>query len=221
MKNTILLSCLACLALSACNEQQPKSEVVTVTDTTLVSTQEEPKKEKEWIPIDSAEGMKAYMEYAKIGDEHKELAKWDGKWTGDYTMWETEGGKPFKTTLQSTNKMILEGHYQQSSYKGNMMGMNFEGIGITGYDNALKKYISTWTDNMGTGIMKLEGTRDEASKSTTYTGTSKNPANGMDCEVKQVLTDIDDNTQKLEMYGPDPKTGNQFKNMEILLKRSK
>ena len=32
-----------------------------------------------------------------------------------------------------------------------MMGMPFEGIGRTGYDNVTGKYWSTWIDNMSTG----------------------------------------------------------------------
>lgn len=222
MKKSTLTLGLACMILAACTKQEPQSENIesTTVDTTAAAVSTEGEK-KEWIPIDSAEGMKAYMEYAKTGDEHKELAKWDGKWKCETTMWESKDSKPFTTTLNGVNKMILDGHYQQASYEGSMMGMTFKGVGITGYDNHLKKYITVWSDNMGTGIMKLEGTRDESSKSTTYAGSVKNPANGLDCEVKQVMTDVDDNTQKMEMYGSDPKTGEPFKTMEIVMKRSK
>lgn len=222
MKKSTLWLGLACLLMAACSEQKHKlenEETTTTVDTTAIVSSKEEK--KEWIPIDSAEGMKAYMEAAKLGDEHKELAKWDGKWTGQITMWETNGGKPYTSNLQATNKMILDGHYQLANYEGPMMGMTFKGTGITGYDNTLKKYIMTWADNMTTGIMKMEGDRDAATKTTTYIGTSKNPANGLDCEMKQVITDVDDNTQKTEMYGPDPKTGEQYKTMEIVMKRSK
>jgi len=37
------------------------------------------------------------------------------------------------------------------------MGMPFEGMGLDGYDNASKEYISIWIDNMGTGIMYMKG----------------------------------------------------------------
>ena len=39
-----------------------------------------------------------------------------------------------------------------------MMGQPFTGIGVTGYDNHAKKYLSTWIDSMGTGIFSMEGT---------------------------------------------------------------
>lgn len=219
MKKSTIAVCVALMALAACKEEKSNTEEVSSIDTTATSTQSSGK--KEWVPIDSAEGMKAYEAYATPGNEHKELAKWDGKWTGESTMWMTAGGQPMKSTLKATNKMINGGRYQMATYTGNMMGMTFEGTGITAYDNYLKKYITIWVDNMGSGIMKMEGTRDEAAKALVFTGTSKDPVNGNDCEMKQVLTDVDENTQKMEMYSPDPKTGEPFKSMEIILKRSK
>jgi hypothetical protein len=35
--------------------------------------------------------------------------------------------------------------------------MPFEGISTLGYDNAKKTFFSTWIDNMGTGMMVMEG----------------------------------------------------------------
>ena len=74
---------------------------------------------------------------------------------------------------------------------------------------------------MGTGVMKMEGPWDEATKSTTLTGTSIDPSTGREYEFKEVYKIIDDNNQLMEMYGPDPKTGKQFKTMEIKLTRKK
>ena len=39
-----------------------------------------------------------------------------------------------------------------------MMGQPFSGVGIDGYDNLRKKYVTTWIDTMGTGIFSMEGT---------------------------------------------------------------
>jgi hypothetical protein len=94
-------------------------------------------------------------------------------------------------------------------------------MAITAYDNFQKKYISTWIDNMGTGIMKMEGTWDAATKSITYTGKMINPANGRECSMKEVYTMVDDNNTIMEMYGPDSKTGKEYRNMEIKLTRKK
>jgi hypothetical protein len=47
------------------------------------------------------------------------------------------------------------------------------------------------------------------------------PATGRECDFKEVYKIIDDNNQVMEMYGPDPKTGQQYKSMEIKLTRKK
>lgn len=55
----------------------------------------------------------------------------------------------------------------------------------------------------------------------TYTGSMTSPANGKECKMKEIYTIIDDNNEKMEMYGPDSRTGEQYKTMEIKLTRKK
>lgn len=177
---------------------------------------------EEWKPVDSATATKAWMDYATPGDMHKMLAKSDGTWTGENTMWMENGKKPTTSTSEANNKMIFDGRYQLSEHKGNFMGMPFEGMSITGYDNAKKKFVSTWIDNMGTGIMSMEGDWNPSTKSIEFKGKMTDPTRpGKDCEVREIYTFVDDNTQKMEMFGPDAKTGKEFKTMEIKFTRKK
>lgn len=177
---------------------------------------------KEWKPVDSATANKAWMDYATPGEMHKMLAKSDGSWTGENTMWMENNGKPMTSTSEATNKMIFAGRYQMGEHKGNFMGMPFEGISIVGYDNAKKKFVSTWIDNMGTGTMNMEGEWNSSKKSIEFKGKMTDPARpGEDCDVREVFTIVDDNHHVMEMYGPDPKTGKEYKTMEIKYTRKK
>ena len=97
------------------------------------------------------------------------------------------------------------------------MGMPFEGISIVGYDNALKMYISTWVDNMGTGIMYMKGTYDEKNQLLTSTGKMVDAISGKEINVRQTVKFVDDNTQVMEMY--DLRGPKEFKTMEITFKR--
>ncbi len=206
MKNLLFAACTAFLFI-ACDKV--KMDVKT-------------EKTEEWKPVDSATATKAWMDFATPGDMHKMLAKSDGAWNGANTTWMENGAKPMTSTSEATNKMIFEGRYQISEHKGNFMGMPFEGMSITGYDNAKKKFVSTWIDNMGTGIMSMEGEWNASTKSIEFKGKMTDPARpGKDCDVREVYTFVDDNTQKLEMYGPDSKTGKEFKTMEITFTRKK
>jgi len=172
--------------------------------------------------VDSATMMKNWMEYMTPGKEHKMMAAWDGTWNGEVTMWMTPGQPPIQSTTVSTNKMLMDGRYQYSVHKGNMMGMPFEGNSTLAFDNAKKEFISTWIDNMGTGMMVSRGKWDEATKSLTLTGKMVDPGagNGSEVPFREVFRVVDNDHQVMEMYGPDP-SGKEFKTMEIKFTRKK
>jgi hypothetical protein len=167
----------------------------------------------------SQDEMKAWQDYMTPGDVHKMLAKWDGKWKEDISMWMQPGAPPTKSTSSCVNKMILGGRYQESRHTGNMMGMPFEGISTLAWDNARKMLVSTWIDNMGTGIMYMEGTWDDATKTANFKGKSTDHMTGKEMDIREVFTVVDDNTQKMEMYMTQG--GQEMKTMEIKFTRSK
>lgn len=209
--------------LISCNSETSNTSA-TNTDTSNATASKEAgtteTKSEEWVPVDSTTAMNKMMEAGTPGPEHAMLAKDNGTWKADVTMWMAPDSPPMTSKATMTNKMILGGRYQQSVYKGDMMGAPFEGVSTTTYDNARKVWVTSWVDNMSTMIMNMEGTYDEANKTMTYTGKMLCPANGKWCEMKQVSKKIDDKTEQFEMYGPDMKTGKPYKNMEMKLTRS-
>jgi hypothetical protein len=218
MKRITFTICAVAFLFASCSDTKTDESIKA--DATVTSTDEKPKEEP-WVEVDSATMMKNWMAYATPGEQHKLLAKSNGTWTGAITMWMAPDTPPMTSTGTMTNKMIMDGRYQVSETKGNMMGMPFNGMSTTAYDNHKKVFISTWIDNMGTGILKVEGPWDEATKSITFTGKMIDPMTGRECDFKEVYKIIDDNNQLMEMYGPDPKTGKQYKSMEIKLTRKK
>ena len=171
---------------------------------------------------DSATMMKNWMAYSTPGDMHKMMASWDGTWDGEVSMWQMPGAPPQTSNSTATNKMIMGGRYQLSNHSGNMMGAPFEGMSTLAYDNDKKTFISTWIDNMGTGMMKLEGTWDAGSKSITLKGkvVDAGAGNGREAEIREVFRITDDDHQTMEMYGYAP-DGKEFKMMEIKYTRKK
>ncbi|HEY2722662.1 MAG TPA: DUF1579 domain-containing protein, partial [Chitinophagaceae bacterium] len=119
-----------------------------------------------------------------------------------------------------TKKMVLNGLYQESVFKGAAMGMPYEGHSTIGFDNAKKMFVSSSIDNMGSGIMNMQGNWDAATKSLTLTGTETDPVTGKDMHVREVMKLADDNNQTMEMYGPGP-DGKEIKMMEIKFTRKK
>ena len=219
MKRITISICAAAFLLASCDNEKKTDEPIKGEVT--VSSNDSKPAEEPWVAVDSATAMKAMIEYGTPGEPHKMLAKSNGTWTGEVTMWMAPDAPPMTSTMTMANKMVMDGRYQVSEAKGDMMGMPFNGMSTTGYDNHKKVYMSTWIDNMGTGIMKMEGPWDEATKSMTLTGKMIDPSTGRECDFKEVFKIIDDNNQLMEMYGPDPKTGKPFKTMEIKLTRKK
>jgi hypothetical protein len=163
--------------------------------------------------------MKAAMAYMAPGQVHQMMAKSVGTWTGAITMWSKPGAAPMSVTGETKNVMILGGRYLQATSSANMMGMPFEGISVTGYDNAKKIFVNSWIDNMGTGMMFMEGTWDNPSMSMNLAGKMVDPASGKEIPVREVIKFVDDNTQILDMYVTA--NGNEYKSMEINYTRNK
>ena len=200
-------------ALTSCQNNVSEHETAETTTTENAATEEVP-------TMDSAAAMQAWMEYMTPGDMHNMLASFNGKWEGAITMWMGPDAPPETNTGTSENKMIFDGRYQESVYKGDFGGMPFEGRSITAYDNAKKMFLSTWIDNMGTGIMYMEGPWDEATKTMNLKGKMVDPMSaGKEIDVRETLQIIDENTQKMEMF--HTKNGKEFKAMEIMYKRKK
>lgn len=169
---------------------------------------------------DSATMKKNWQDYMTPGAMHAMMAKWDGTWDGEVTMWMEPGATPQVSKSTAINKMIMNGLYQQSNHSGNMMGMPFSGQSTVGYDNHKKEFISTWIDNMGSGIMVLKGPWDDASKTMTLKGTMTDPGTKQDADIKETFKIIDDNTQEMEMFVKMP-DGSEFKTMNIKYTRKK
>ena len=187
------------------------------TKTDPVVTKEETKKEETVKdvspPMDSAAMMKAWMDFATPGDMHKWMAKGDGKWTGEVMQWMDPAAPPTKSIATMTNKTVMGGLYQTGTYSGTMMGRPFEGMATMGYDNGKKMFVSTWLDNMGSGIIYMTGSWNDAAKKLIMSGKQTDPMTGKDTDIRQVTSFPTDNTQKLEMYGTGM-DGNEMKFME-------
>jgi len=162
--------------------------------------------------------QKAWVEYMTPGKEHAKLAKQVGNWTYESKFWMSPDQKePVVTKGEAEFESILGGRYVRSEMKGAFMNMPFEGMGFDGFDNARKVYVSAWVDNMSTGMLYMEGTEQDGK--IVYNGTSVNPVTKASEKVKTVITNIDDDHFKMEMFMVTD--NGDFKTMEINYTRKK
>lgn len=219
MKNAILTAWLFSMAAIGCTGNKSNDATTSSsadTSTTRATTDTSANADAAPAVVDSATMMKNWMAYSTPGEMHKMVAGWDGTWNGEVTMWHAAGAPPEISKSRAVNKTVMGGRYQVSNHTGNMMGMPFEGMSTLAYDNFKKVFISTWIDNVGTGLMKLEGPWDAASKSMTLTGKCVDPSSGTGKEmaIREVFHIVDDKTHVMEMFGPGT-DGKEFKMMEI------
>jgi hypothetical protein len=164
-----------------------------------------------------ADAIKKYTAYMTPGAMQKMLAASDGKWSEDISLWMDPKQPPTKSTGTCENKMILGGRYQQANITGSFAGAPYEAQYIIGYDNILQLFFCSYVDNMGTGVLNMEGPYDPATKTITLTGTEMDPMSGKDMTMRETIQLVDDHTQVIAMY--DITGGKNLKNMEIKLKR--
>jgi hypothetical protein len=100
------------------------------------------------------------------------------------------------------------------------MGMPFEGHGTMAYDNVQKKYLSTWIDNMGTGIMFGSGTCANNGTEWSMTADMADPMSGKMVTTRSVTKLVDADHMTMDMFGPGP-DGKEAKMMSIAATRTK
>jgi hypothetical protein len=176
-----------------------------------------------------AEMMKQMMELAKLNENHKVLADLAGTWNYTVKFW--MNGDPTSTPQESkgvaVRKPIMNGRYFTLDVTGKMKvpgadgklkDFEFKGISIEGYDNVKQKFVGTWADNMGTGIMMSEGTYDPATKTFTYTGEYE-AIPGMKTKIRETVKIVDKDHHNFEWY--ETRGGQEAKTMEINYTRAK
>jgi hypothetical protein len=166
------------------------------------------------------ETNKAWMAFATPGPAHKALEGFAGSWVVKAKTWMVPGAPPAESEGSAEQKMILGGRYLEQRYEGTMMGGPFSGIGTTGFDNYKKKFVSTWVDSMGTGIMTMSGTFDKAGKVITSWGTMDDPAEKRTMKVKSAVTLVDADHHTYESWHAAP-DGKMIKDLEIHYTRKK
>lgn len=165
--------------------------------------------------------MKACMEAGTPGKMHELLAKGVGVWRGKSTMWMAPGADPVATESTSTVTPIMDGRFTRFEYAGEMPGMGpYSGFGIQGFDNVSRKFVSIWLDNHGTGIMNGVGELSPDGKTITWTYTYNCPINRRPATMREIETITGTNTKTLEMFGAEPKSGQEYKMMTIELTKS-
>jgi len=195
----------------------------------LAQGQADKKKDDKPAANPSETDMMAMMaELAKPNENHKLLARAVGHWRYTASMWMNPDptAPPSKSTGTTVTKALMGGRYFTSEHSGKMQmpgpdgkmaDVEFKGISTDGYDNVKKKFVSSWIDNLGTGIVNSEGTYDAATKTFTYYMENE-MVPGMKTKIREAIKITDHDHHTVEFY--EDRGGTEVKTMEIKCTRS-
>ena len=183
------------------------------------------KKEKAAGGQPSEAEMAMMMELAKPGENHKMLEEGVGSWTYTVKMWMSPDAPPMESSGSSVARSVFGGRYvitehtgkmQMPGPDGKMQDMEFKGMATEGYDNAKKKFVSSWIDNMGTGVMYMEGSYDPGTKTLTYSGEYE-MIPGTKTKVRETIKYTDKNHRTFEFF--EDRGGKEVRTMELTYTR--
>jgi len=163
--------------------------------------------------------MEMMMKASMPGPMHELLKPMAGNWKTTAKSWLKPGAEPSVSEGTCESTWILGNRYLQSTYKGDMGGMPFEGWGLMGYDNQKQEFVSVWADNFGTGIAMSDGKADPSGKVLTMMTTMPDPQTGTPTPYKMVTKVADENQYMMSMSSV--KDGKEETEMEITYTRMK
>lgn len=169
-------------------------------------------------PSQQAPNEQAIQDAMKPGPENARLVKAAGSWKVAVTCWMKEGEEPQKSAGTSTFIPVFDGRYVREEFSGDFDGKPFRGVGTSGFDRAAKRYVSTWFDSMGTGIVRTSGPAVPEGTDIELTGEMTCPINGS-TTLRQVRTDESADRFTVTMY--NTVKGKEAKSMELVYTREK
>jgi hypothetical protein len=226
-----VIFCLAVLiALPAfAQETSPSPAVATSPVSVTTAPMSAPTTAAPPSAADMQKMMQQMMELSKLNENHKLLANLAGTWTYTVKMWMNPdpSAKPTESKGTAVRKPMMGGRYfvgdftgkmQMPGADGKMKDAEFKGMSVEGYDNVSKKFVSTWADNMSTGIMLSTGDYDPATKTFTYTAEAEMMP-GMKTKIRETVKVVDKDHHTFEWY--EDRGGKEAKTMEISYTRKK
>lgn len=153
-------------------------------------------------PEEMQEAMAAWQATTSPSIYHERLDYFVGEWDVAVKMWWGGSDAPAQESAgKATYKWFFPDKWLSHEYEGSMMGMDFKGFGLWGYDNYRREYISLWVDDMGTTMSTSSGRLDQTGKVITLYSQMDEPMTGdLGKAIKYVYRIIDDNEHIFEMH---------------------
>ena len=170
---------------------------------------------------DQAAAMAEYMKLIAPGPEHKELAKQVGTWDMKQTFF-MPGAPQTPFAGVATIKAALGGRYFITEANMTSFMGPYSGIGTEAYDKVNKRYIYTWMDTMGTGMMISYGKKKDDGTVEYLSEPQLDPMSGTKLIFRMVFKVESDDKMNFDMFSKPADGGaEETKMMNITYTRKK
>ena len=154
---------------------------------------------------DKEQMMKKMQAAGTPGHGHRILAALLGDWKAEVKCWMDQAAPPTVSQATAKTKWILNDHFLEEEFHGEMMGRPFTGRCLLGYDNTRQKFNCVWIDDANTAMFTSEG--EGTSKNITLEGKMDCAATGeKDVPTRQVFHLHSPDKHILEMFAGGQKT---------------
>jgi hypothetical protein len=188
---------------------------------TLVLAQSQKDKQPQLPPGWTEADAQSCAQAGAPGPQHARLTENVGVWQGKCNMWMAPGAEPVQSECTTTITSVMDGRFTRCEVKGEIPGMGpFTGFGVFGYDNVAKQFQSTWLSNCSTSMSVGTGSLSSDGQTVTWQYTHSCPIAKKPTIMREVERRTGKDTMTLENYVIDPKTGKEFKMMEIAYTRT-
>lgn len=106
--------------------------------------------------------------FARPAAAHERLARRAGKYKTAIRFKSKAPTGDLVSEGQAELRMTLDGRFLIDENSGVLMGRNFTGLRMTGYNNATRRYEATWADTNATGLVQLVGESKDDGKTVEY-----------------------------------------------------
>jgi hypothetical protein len=151
----------------------------------------------------SPEDAAAILAMASPGPEHTRLAVFEGVWRHRGTF-SIQGQAPLYFTGTTTNRMILGGRFLESRSATAEGPFPIESFTVFGFDRRSSDFTAVGFDSLGTYHVTAAGKPAPESQPITMSGVNRDPATGRVEEFDFVLTPINPNEYRFDVFFKGP-----------------
>src|SRR5262245_5527764 len=142
--------------------------------------------------------LQASLASAQDANAAKQMKRDVGAWNVVIKMFGDPSGAPAVSKGTETNAMLGD-VWLIGQFKGEVMGMNYEGLRQTGFDPEKKTFVASWVDSTSPYVTRMEGSWNEKTQTMTLAGTGKSKQ-GSEMKSTMIGTYNKDGSRTSTMY---------------------